>query len=697
MTRSSDAQNRLAAERSAYLRSAADQPVHWWPWGEAAFERAKAEDKPVLLDSGAVWCHWCHVMDQESYEDPETAEVINRLFIPVKVDRDERPDVDSRYQRAVQTITGEGGWPLTAFLTPDGEVFFGGTYFPPEDRHRRPGFRRVLERVAEFYRTERPKVAEGAQQIRQALARMREGVAGPGRELSPRLLDEVLDRMARHFDFRYGGFGHAPKFPHASAIDLALGYYLEKPLDWVHDVIRRSLDGMGKGGIYDQLGGGFHRYSVDARWIVPHFEKMAYDNSELLRNYARAYAVFGDPFYKEVAEGIVGWVTEVMTDPGGGFYASQDADVGVGDDGAYWTWTVQEAREAIGDEREFQIAQRAFDIYEQGELPADPQRNVLFVAREPKALAAEFGSSEEEVREILGRAKAKMKAARDRRRRPYVDTTLYTSWNALMAAAFLDAARHLGREDCRDAAIRALERTWTGAYDEERGLGHRVDDPASPRLLEDHVQMAAAWLDAFEVTQDRERLARAERCLDFAIRLFWDEDGGGFFDVPSARQKVGYLGERWKPIQDTPTPSPNGVAAWTLARLHAYTGSAPDFSFFGATYFRALDFHVKPPAHAVVAGGAGEELTRALLAAALRPFRPRLLVQGIAPGHGDAPTSLPEALRAIWGGGGAGDGARGYFCAGTACAAPTEDPDVFRDTVSHFQLPARRAGRSGGA
>ncbi|MGH7545469.1 MAG: thioredoxin domain-containing protein, partial [Gemmatimonadota bacterium] len=508
--------NRLTNETSAYLSSAAGQPVDWWPWGDEAFARAKAEDKPILLDSGAVWCHWCHVMDGESYENPEIAAVINEHFIPVKLDRDERPDVDARYQRAVQAMTGEGGWPLTAFLTPEGDAFFGGTYFPPEDRYGRPGFRRLLERVADLYRSERGKVTESASKLRERLAGAGDG-AEPG-ELRARVLDEVLDAMAGQFDFRYGGFGHAPKFPHPTAIDLALTYHAERPLEWAQEMVRRTLDGMAHGGIHDQLGGGFHRYATDARWIVPHFEKMLYDNAELLRAYARAYAAFGEPLDREVSDGIVRWVLGEMTDPAGGFYASQDADVGHDDDGAYWTWTVEEARAALGDGRDLEFAQRAFDIYEQGEMPTDPERNVLWVAREAPALAAEFACTPDEARETLTRVKEKMKAARDRRPAPAVDTTLYTSWNAMMASALLDAACYLGRADARDAALRALDRLWADVWDDARGLSHRLGDPEGPRLLDDHVQAASAWLDAFEVTQDPEHFSRARRCVDAAIR-----------------------------------------------------------------------------------------------------------------------------------------------------------------------------------
>jgi uncharacterized protein YyaL (SSP411 family) len=706
VTAGSEPRNRLAGSASPYLRAAADQPVAWWPWCADAFERARVEDKPILLDIGAAWCHWCHVMDRESYEDPAVAELVNRHFVAVKVDRDERPDVDARYQRAVQAMAGEGGWPLTVFLTPDGEAFYGGTYFPPEDRFGRPSFRRVLEAVADLYRTRRERVAEAAARLREALARDAEPEPADAAEPSPRWRDEALDAIARAFDVRYGGFGDAPKFPHPTAVDLALDAYVETRLDWVAEIVRKTLAGMAKGGIHDQLGGGFHRYATDARWIVPHFEKMAYDNSELLRTYARAYAVFGDPLYREVAEGIVRWVLEVMHDPAGGFYASQDADVGPDDDGSYWTWTVGEARAAIEDDLDFRIAQRAFDLYEEGEMRTAPDRNVLWVAREPAALAQEFGVPEGEVRERLARAKAQMKLARDRRPAPAVDRSLYAGWNAMMASACLEAWRYVRVEEARAAALRALHRVWAEAVDPARGVRHRLGDPSSPLWLEDHVQLAAACLDAFEVTQEAEHLERAGLCLDWAARHFWDEARGAFADVPADDgEPLGYLRHRWLPIEDQPTPAPNGVAALALARYAAFAGDegarrraerlvrtlgprARRLGLFAATLIRAADAWLRPPAHAVVVGPAGAAEARALVDAALGVYRPRLHVRAAPPGAApDAvwPKPLAPLLRA------SADGrARGYFCAGTACAPPADDPAAYRETVATFGLPRAR-------
>src|SRR5216117_315433 len=331
--------NLLASEPSAYLKSAAHQPVHWRPWGEAAFAQARADEKPILLDIGAVWCHWCHVMDGESYDDSAVAELLNRDFVCIKVDRDERPDVDTRYQRAVQALTGQGGWPLTAFLTPEGEVFFGGTYFPPEDNpYGRPGFISVLRQVAGLYRRDRARVAKNAKAIRQHVTEsLNEAKAG---QVTPAILADAAGQMARLFDIRYGGFGTAPKFPHPAGCDFLLARWYDTREAWLREVVEKSLTGMAKGGIRDHVGGGFHRYAVDERWIVPHFEKMAYDNSELLHVYLDGYAALGHPLFKEVAQGIVSWVLETLSDPArGAFYTSQDADVEFGDGGYYSWWT----------------------------------------------------------------------------------------------------------------------------------------------------------------------------------------------------------------------------------------------------------------------------------------------------------------------------------------------------------------------
>src|SRR5271170_1376752 len=402
--------NRLANSASAYLRSAEHQPVHWHEWGEEAFARARAEDKPILLDIGAVWCHWCHVIDRESYENPEIAALINQLYIPVKVDRDERPDVDARYQAAISAISGQGGWPLTAFLTPEGRPFFGGTYFPPDDVANRPGFRRVLVSIADAFAKRRSEIDSSALSLEEAVAKSEIFHDAHG-AFDPSVIDSVIENALRVFDETYGGFGHAPKFPHPPVIDLLLERRKWPGGELLQPVIEKTLTGMANGGFHDQVGGGFHRYSVDERWVVPHFEKMSYDNSELLKNYLHGYQALGLPRYREVAERLIAWVGEVLSDPArGGFFASQDADQTLEDDGDYFTWTVAELRAAL-DPAEARVIERYYDVLPRGEMHHNSEKNVLWIAETREEIARKLNMREDEVAALLARASDKMIAA----------------------------------------------------------------------------------------------------------------------------------------------------------------------------------------------------------------------------------------------------------------------------------------------
>ncbi len=374
-------ENRLKDSASPYLRSAAHQPIDWHEWGDPAFARAEAEDKPILLDIGAVWCHWCHVIDRESYENSEIAKIINENFVAIKVDRDERPDVDARYQSAVSAISGQGGWPLTGFLLPNGKPFFGGTYFPPEDAMGRPGFRRILLAVADSYRNKRAELVRAADHLADAVAQA-EVFTGARGEFDPGIVDEQIASVTKQFDIKNGGFGHAPKFPHSSAVDLILERYQQTKEKHLLAMVETTLEKMARGGVYDQLAGGFHRYSVDERWLVPHFEKMSYDNSELLKNYLHGAQTTNNWIMGETAEGIIAWVNEVLSDQqNGGFFASQDADYSLDDDGDYFTWTLDEVRAALTPE-ESRIAELYYDVEAHGEMHHNPAKNVLWVARE---------------------------------------------------------------------------------------------------------------------------------------------------------------------------------------------------------------------------------------------------------------------------------------------------------------------------
>ena len=685
-------ESRLKNSTSPYLRSAAHQPVAWYEWGEEAFARARAEDKPILLDIGAVWCHWCHVTDRESYENPEIAGLINRFFIPVKVDRDERPDVDARYQAAVSAISGQGGWPLTGFLTPEGKPFFGGTYFPPEDAMGRPGFKRILLTIADTYKSRRAEVERAAGALAEAVAQA-ETFPGAHARFDAHVVDTLMDSIVRMFDLRNGGFGQAPKFPHPSALDLLLERYQTTREKHLLTAVETTLEKMGRGGVYDQLAGGFHRYSVDERWLVPHFEKMSYDNSELLRNYLHGYQVTGKPFFREVAEGIIGWVNQVLSDQArGGFYGSQDADYSLEDDGDYFTWTLEELRAALTPE-EARVMELYYDVEAHGEMHHNPAKNVLWVAREPGEISSILGMSEADVQLFIARAKGKMLAARVKRPTPYVDTTSYVAWNAMFASAYLEAYLVLGGalgERCRDFARKTLDRILAEAWKEDRGFAHRVGGAWLDGVLEDQVFTAAALLDAYEATLDRRYFEAAERAAKHAIARHGDAEGGGFFDRSCDAAPLGGLEVRRKPLQDSPTPGVNSVAAIVLDRLYAYTGNAlyreraeqtleafaaiaPQFGLFAASYGLAALLHARHPLQVVITGQADHPQAAALEQAAQGVYRFGKAVLRVTPersaANGLAPAlqqTIPH-LRA--------DAPQALVCVETTCQPPVTEPD----------------------
>ncbi|HYA95943.1 MAG TPA: thioredoxin domain-containing protein [Terriglobales bacterium] len=673
------ATNSLAQAASAYLRSAMHQPIHWHEWGEEAFAASERENKPILLDIGAVWCHWCHVMDHESYDDPEVARIVNENFIAVKVDRDERPDIDSRYQAAVSAISGQGGWPLTAFLTPDGKPFYGGTYFPPDERMGRPSFKRVLLSIAGAFREKHSDVREQADMVMKALSQA-ESFTGRSAELSPKIVESIVRSATRLFDVEHGGFGTAPKFPHASILDLIIDRYARSGEPHLKTVIETTLMHMARGGVYDQLAGGFHRYSVDERWVVPHFEKMSYDNSELLKNYVHAWQALRDPFFAEVARDIIRWMDEVLSDrERGGFYASQDADINMEDDGDYFTWTLEEARAVLGGD-ELKAAGCHYDIGEIGEMHHNPQKNVLHVRSSVEEVAARMGVPAERVRALLDAAKQKMLAARLKRPTPYVDKTVYVNWNALCVSAYLDAARVLELDDARHFALRSLDRILTEAWKPETGLMHVVaySDPAAqhravPGLLDDYAFTVIACLDAYETTAALSYFNFARRIGDAMIERFLDESGGGFFDVekskfpPLAKEakggrpavsEIGALSAQRKPFQDSPTPAGNSAAVIALLRLYAYThvesyrdkarqtlevfaGMAEQYGIFAGTYGIAASLFSTPHTQVVVVGG---EQADKLYAAAVAGFALGKSVVRIPGENEAAPQNLPPVL-----------------------------------------------------
>ena len=703
--------NALAAASSSYLRSAAHQPVQWRPWGDAAFEAARREDKPILLDIGAVWCHWCHVMDRESYENEELARIINEHYVAVKVDRDERPDIDARYQVAVSALTGQGGWPLTAFLTPDGKPFYGGTYFPPDDRYGRPGMKRMLESIAHNYRAHKDEILNSAQRIAEALGGIEQFRTG-GPKAGASIAQSIIESIARMLDPQHGGFGSAPKFPHPSATDLLLDAYLETRQSWLLNAVTTTLEGMGRGGVYDQIGGGFHRYSVDERWTVPHFEKMAYDNAGLLVNYLGAYNVTGNEFFREIALGILSFIEAVLASPEGGFYASQDADYSLDDDGDYFTWTLDEVKAAL-DPQEAEIIAQYYHVEPQGEMHHNPAKNVLFVDQPLAAVAARLKLEPEEVKRILAVARVKMLAARSMRPTPFVDTTLYASWNGMMISALLESYKVLGLERARDRALLTLDLLLERAYDPGRGTAHsliRSKSSSSPPnfefrvsnfdLLDDQVFIAEALLDAFEVTGRRTYFDRALELMETTVRRFWDEQGGGFFDT--ARDSGGVQGSLTvtrKAFQDSPTPAANPMAALVLDRL-AHLAERPDFrdkaeatldllaakaadyGLFAATYAIAVVNHFRPPVEIVVVGPSADEKTRKLLKSAYATGRAGKHVLAFEPDvvrAGDLPAGLASTLPNL-----PLDGRPvALVCVGTSCQPPVETSDALADLLAN--------------
>jgi hypothetical protein len=638
-------------------------------------------------------------MDRESYENPEVARLINEHYVAVKVDRDERPDIDSRYQTAVSALSGQGGWPLTAFLTPQGQPFYGGTYFPPEDQYGRPGMRRVLEAVAHSFKSQRAQVLASAQKLSEALAgaeRLEQG----NKKTEGEILKSLLESIGRVYDAQFGGFGNAPKFPHPSALDLLLEAYLETRQTWLLSAVTNTLEYMGRGGIYDQLGGGFHRYAVDERWTMPHFEKMAYDNAGLLLNYLRAYQVTGDCFFRDIAVGILSFVESVLSDPQRGFYASQDADYSLEDDGDYFTWTLEETKAVLGD-LEARVVSLYYHIEPQGEMQHNPAKNVLFVDQPFEAIAARVGMKPEEVCQVLAKAKVKLLEARAKRPTPFVDKTIYTSWNGMMISALIEAFKVLGMVGARDRALATLDLLLAKAYDPQRGMYHSLvnGQPRVEGLLDDQVFMIAALLDGYEVSGARVYFDRALELIEIALRRFWDDDTGGFFDTArDLDDRLGNLTLARKPFQDSPTPAGNSVAVIVLDRL-ATLAARPDFrekaeqtlavlaskaaeyGLFASTYGLALLNHSQPPVEVVVVGEAEDGRAAELLTTAYQTPRAGMRVLAFAPGvikNGDLPPGLAATLPHL-----PLDGTPlALICVGSACRPPVHTPEELRAALA---------------
>jgi uncharacterized protein YyaL (SSP411 family) len=660
--------NRLAQETSPYLLQHRENPVDWYPWGEEALARAREEDRPILLSIGYSACHWCHVMAHESFEDPETAAYMNEHFVNVKVDREERPDVDALYMEAVQAISGQGGWPMTVFLDPEGVPFYGGTYFPPDEGRGMPSFRMVMEAVADAFESKRDEIEERAPQMRARLAAI--GQIEPAGSPQAAMLDEALERLQMAADRARGGFGGAPKFPPASAIELLLARGKT-------EIPELTLDAMLAGGIYDQLGGGFARYSVDAAWQVPHFEKMLYDNALLARAYLHGWQLLGHERYRRICEETLDWALREMRGSEGGFYSALDAD-SEGEEGRFYVWTPAEIRAVLDppsataskfSSEQIESLMQFYGVSDAGNFEG---RNILHLD----------GGADATEPEGLGEMRRALYAARAKRVWPGLDDKRLTAWNALMITALAEAGAALGREDYLAAARACAEFVWNELRDDERTLLRTYKDGRAhlSAYLEDHAFLLEALLTLYEASFEPGWFERARELADTLLARFADEERGGFFSTADDHES---LIARRKEIGDHPIPSGNSAAAFGLLRLSALTGERAYeqaaegvFRLFSgsagkhpeafAHLLRAIDFQLSPTKEVALVGEDPSELAAAVRA----EHRPHLVLAGGPPG-----TEVPELLanRSTVDGRPAA-----YVCESFACQQPVTDPAALR-------------------
>jgi len=610
--------NRLARETSPYLLQHAHNPVDWYPWGPEAFERARQDDRPVLLSVGYSACHWCHVMERESFEDEEIAALMNRLFVNIKVDREERPDVDQIYMQAVQSMTGRGGWPMTVFLTPDGVPFYGGTYFPPVDRHGMPAFPRLLEAVAEAYRSRRGEVVESGRQLLEQMSQS-ERLRQSASLLTEEILFAAYQHLSQQFDEREGGVGPAPKFPQPMTWELLLRFWKRSGNPRALEMARTTLTRMARGGMYDQLGGGFHRYSVDNHWLVPHFEKMLYDNSQLASLYLHGWLATGDHDYRRVVEETLDYLLREMTHEAGGFFSAQDAD-SEGVEGKFFVWSAADLRAALPDAA---MAEAALAFWGVNDGANFEGHSILFVPRSPEEVAQQLGVSTARLAALIAESRRILYALREKRVHPGLDDKVLASWNGLALAAFAEAGRVLGRADYVAAAARNAEfLTSAMVHDGRLMRSWKVGQARIKGYLEDYAMVGTGLLALYEATFDRRWLDESRRLADEALSIFWDADKEVFFDTGTDQEA---LVVRPRNLFDNAVPSGSSAAIDWLLRLSVFFGEEryealalkalrPMADLMRrhptgfARYLGALDFHLGPVAEiALVWADAGTD------------------------------------------------------------------------------------------
>ncbi len=670
--------NRLIHETSPYLRQHAHNPVDWYPWGPEALETARRENKPILLSIGYAACHWCHVMEHESFEDPVTAGLMNDNFVSIKVDREERPDLDSIYMEAVQAMTGGGGWPMTVFLTPDLVPFYAGTYFPPVDRHGLPSFKRVLLGVADAYRNRPHEVANTVAQMTEYL-RDRKLRPADDQLLTADLLRRAAQALPQQFDALHGGFGRAPKFPQPMILEFLLRCHQETGDTQALAMVERTLQRMAHGGIYDQLGGGFHRYSVDAVWLVPHFEKMLYDNAQLAWVYLYAFQVTGQPLYRRITEETLDYVLREMTSPEGGFYSTQDAD-SEGEEGKFYVWSAAETAETLRDDA--YLFNLTYGVTDRGNFEG---KNILFLARDVEEVAAEAGVDVDAARARIERGRRLLFERRSARVWPSRDEKILTAWNGLMIRAMAEAARALGRDDYRVAAVRAAEFISSKLGHNGRLLRTYKDGTAKLNgYLEDYACFADGLLALYRATFDPRWYEAARGLIEAMVTWFWDDAAGGFYDTSHDHEP---LVARPRDFYDNATPAGNSVAAEVMLRLAGYTGDdtlrerarkilaplaeamAQQPLAFGRLIC-ALDLFLAEPREVAIVGDPNSADTRALLAVIDSRYRPHLTVALGRPDDVAAAQAIPLLQDRV-----AVDGkAAAYVCQRFACQLPTTEP-----------------------
>ncbi|MBI5367798.1 MAG: thioredoxin domain-containing protein [Planctomycetes bacterium] len=691
--------NRLATESSPYLLQHAHNPVDWYPWGPEALERARREDKPIFLSIGYAACHWCHVMERESFENAEIARVMNRHFVCIKVDREERPDLDEIYMAAVQLLTGRGGWPMSVFLLPDLRPFFGGTYFPPEDRPGMPGFTSLLLKVAAAFQHHRAQMTTSAAQLAEAIGEAAGFQGGPG-EAGHELVAGACEHLLAAFDPEHGGFGGAPKFPPSMELNLLLRRrHATADSRYLH-VVERTLEGMAQGGMYDQIGGGFCRYSTDERWLVPHFEKMLYDNALLSRTYLAAFQATGKPFYAQIARETFEYVLRDLGQPGGGFASSEDAD-SEGEEGKFYVWTPNEVEQVLGRE-EGELACAWWDITRDGNFEGKNIPNV------PVALA-EFARGRKAepaaVAQRLAAARAQLLTARGRRVRPGLDDKVLTSWNALMIQSLAQGAQVLGEPRWLDAAARAARFLFDQAMVGGRlRVTWRAGAAKLNAYLDEYAFLAAACLDLFEASFETAWLERAQALMRTTIEHFWDDADGTFFFTSDDHEK---LIARTKAPYDGVIPSGNSEAARTLLRLAALTGDAEARAraervlrrFTGsmaasargfANMLGVLDFARSETLEVALVGGRGEAGMEALVRALFARYLPNKVVAWVEPGAADAAARAGQVPWLAETGRVQGKPAA-YVCVGSVCRLPVTDAEEFgRGLAAAVQQHSKR-------